>query len=346
MTHRAFMEARRRVVRGLALSPWMAGSLAASAVGSLAAGTARASSGGAGNFPSHPLTFIVPWAAGGGGDIVVRMLTTKLSDRVGQPIVVENRGGATGTIGSAQAARSKPDGYTVVYATADSHFIFPQLYKQSPYDALRDFSPVAPIGYFQFGLAVHPSIPARNAQEFLALVRQSPRKYTYGTWGVGSTAQLVMENFKAEHGLDILHVPYQGTAPELLGLASGQVDAAILPMQITDGYVKDGKIRMLGLGSPERYATLPDLPTLREQGMDLDLRSAVGLLGPANIPAPILARLNDELGNVMRDPTVQDNLRTQYIVPQIMKTDEYRVFLQSEYQRWGGIVRNSRVQIE
>lgn len=341
MRNSAVIQTRRQFVRGLALAPWTAGPITAMLAGKQAHANDRA----ADNFFSRPLTFVVPWAAGGGGDIAVRMLTSKLTERIHQQIIVENRGGATGTIGSAFAARSQPDGYTIVYATADSHFIFPHLYQQVPYDALRDFSPIAPIGYFQFGLAVHPSIPARTAEEFLDLVRQSPRKYTYGTWGIGSTAQLVMENFKAQHELEILHVPYQGTAPELLGLVSGQVDAAILPMQITDGYSKDGKIRMLGLGSPERYTTLPDLPTLKEQGMDIDLRSAVGLLGPAKIPGPIIERLNDELSNVMRDPTVQADLRTQYIVPQIMSPGDYQAFLQSEYQRWGEIVRNSHVTL-
>ena len=340
MKHHAFMQSRRKTLGVLAAAPWAAGSLTSLWTGGLAQAAEDAS-----HFPSRALTFMVPWAAGGGGDIAVRLICSRLSGQLGQSLVVENKGGATGTIGSAQAARSEPDGYTVVYATADSHFIFPQLYSPPPYDPLKDFSAVAPIGYLQFGLAVHPSIPATTAQEFLDLVRKSPGKYSYGTWGIGSTAQLSVEDFLARNDLEMMHVPYQGTAPELLGLVSGQVDAAILPMQITDGYVKDGKLRLLGLGSPERYDTVPDLPTLKEQGIDLDLRSPVGFLGPAGIPEPILERLNAEISKVMHDPVVEKGLREQYMVSQVMTLDEYRAFLKSEYQRWGDIVRNSNVSL-
>ncbi|MEB2399002.1 MAG: tripartite tricarboxylate transporter substrate binding protein [Alcaligenaceae bacterium] len=273
------------------------------------------------------------------------MLAATLSQRLGQQIVVENRGGATGTIGSAAAARRKPDGYTFVYATPDSHCVFPHLYKDVPYDTLKDFSCIAPIGYFQFGLAVHPSFPAKNAQEFMRLVRESPGKYSYGTWGVGSTAQLIMEDFKVRNDLDILHVPYQGTAPQLVGLASGQVAAAILPMQITDGYVKDGKIRMIGLGSAERFSELPDLPTLIEQGMNVDFRSSVGFLGPAGIPADILNRLNQEIRATINEAAVRKNLLAQYVLPQDMSAQAYREFIVAEYARWGDIVKNSRVVI-
>jgi len=333
-----FSPARRGVLRGMAITAC-----------ALATGTTHAQrrdTGSIGDFPARALTVIVPWAAGGGGDVAVRMLGQALSARVNQPVVVENRGGATGTIGSSLAARSRPDGYTLVYATADSHFVFPHLYRQAPYDPLRDFSAVAPIGYFQFGLAVHPSVPARDAQEFLALLRCDPGRYSYGTWGIGSTAQLLMENYKVQHDLDVLHVPYQGTAPELLGLVSGQVDAAILPMQITDGYVQSGQIRLLGLGSPERDVSLPELPTLTEQGMTLDLRSAVGLLGPAGVAQPVLAWLNRAISEVMRNADVQAKLRAQYIVPQVLDLAQYQAFLQHEYQRWGEVVRNAKVSVE
>lgn len=311
----------------------------------LAAGFSALRCAHAANFPNRPLTAIVPWAAGGGGDVVVRMLTATLSTRLGQQVVVLNRGGATGTIGSSVAARSNPDGYTFVYATPDSHCIFPHLYNDAPYDTLKDFSCIAPIGYFQFGLAVHPSFPAKDAQEFLNLIRKSPGKYSYGTWGIGSTAQLIMEDFKARNNLDVLHVPYQGTAPELVGLASGQVSAAILPMQITDSYVKDGRIRMLGLGSTERFSGLPDLPTLAEQGMNVDFRSPVGFLGPMGIQADVLNKLNREITATVNNPDVRKNLLAQYVLPQSMNADEYRAFIAAEYQRWGDIVKNAGVII-
>lgn len=332
MQHIVNAPARRRLLLGIALAPLAAGP---------GLRLARAA-----DFPERPITFIVPWPAGGGGDVVVRMLAARIGERLGQQAIVDNRGGATGTIGSALAARSQPDGYTLVYAAVDSHFIFPQLNPKVPYEALRDFTPVAPIGHFQFGLAVRPDLPAHDAQAFLALVKESPRRYTYGTWGVGSAAQVVMEAYKAAHGLDILHVPYQGTAPALTALVGGEIDSAILPMQITDGYVKTGKIRMLGLGAPQRFPALPDLPTLKEQGMDIDFSAPLGFLAPAGLPADIQARLNEAITEVVKEPKVQDALRSMYVLPATMTPQQYQAFQEQEARRWREIVRNAQVTLQ
>ncbi len=295
-------------------------------------------------FPARPVRIVVPWAAGGGGDVVVRLLAARLGERLGQQVVVDNRGGATGTIGSAVVAKSPPDGYTLVYAASDSHSIFPNLLKQPPYDARRDFTAVAPIGYFQFGIAVHPSVPVHSAAEFLALARRE--RLTYGTWGIGSSAHVAMESYRQEHKLDLQHVPYQGTAPLLVGLVGGQIQAAVLPMQITEQHVKSGGIRMLGIGSPQRAPQMPQLPTLMEQGMQLDLRGWVGFMGPARMPPEVLATLHQQISAVINEPRIQDSLRAMYVQPESRPQADYQAFVDGEFERWARMVRESRVVLD
>lgn len=296
------------------------------------------------SFPSKPIRIVVPWAAGGGGDVVVRLLAARLGERLGQQVVVDNRGGATGTIGSAVVAKSPADGYTLVYATADSHSIFPNLLKHPPYDARHDFSAVAPIGYFQFGLAVHPSVPARTAAELLALARRE--SVTYGTWGVGSSAHVAIESYRQDHRLDLRHVPYQGTAPLLVGLVGGQLQAAVLPMQIAEQHMRGGGLRMLGLASTGRAPNEPQLPTLVEQGMALDLRSWVGFMGPARMPAEVLALLHREIGAVIAEPAIQDKLRGLYVQTDAQPQAQYQRFVDAEYARWAKLVSESRVVLD
>ncbi|WP_326534070.1 Bug family tripartite tricarboxylate transporter substrate binding protein [Pseudorhodoferax sp.] len=295
-------------------------------------------------FPGKPVRVVVPWAAGGGGDVVVRMLGARLGERLGQQVVVENRGGATGTIGSALVAKSPADGYTLVYATSDSHSIFPNLLKQPPYDARTDFSAVAPIGYFQFGLAVHPSVPVQTAAELLALARRET--VTYGTWGVGSSAHVAIESWRQAEKLDLRHVPYQGTAPLLVGLVGGQLQAAVLPMQIAEQHMRGGGLRMLGLASPERTPNLPQLPTLMEQGVALDLRSWVGFMGPARLPPEVLALLHREISAVIAEPAIQDKLRALYVQTDAQPQAQYQRFVDGEYARWAKLVRESRVVLD
>jgi tripartite-type tricarboxylate transporter receptor subunit TctC len=302
-------------------------------------------SASAADFPSKPIRIIVPWPAGGGGDVVVRLIANGLSENLKTPVLVDNRPGATGTIGSAAAAKSAPDGYTLVYGAADSHSIMPHLLKNVGYDR-KAFVAVAPIGFFPYALAVHPSVKANTLQEFVQLARQSREKLTYGSWGVGSSGQVLGESVKAAAGIDLLHVPFQGTAPLVTALVGGQINAALLPMPLVEQYAKAGSIRLLGVAAPERLPGLPGLHTLKEQGVNVDINTWVGFLAPANVPADVLARLHDAIQQVEAEPQIAEKLRQLQVLPQPMSQRDYQNFIDTEYDRWGKVIQHAHITIE
>jgi tripartite-type tricarboxylate transporter receptor subunit TctC len=297
------------------------------------------------DFPSKPVRVIVPWPAGGGGDAVVRLMAPVISERLNTAVLVENRPGATGTIGSAAAARSPADGYTLVYGTADSNSIMPHLLKKVGYDR-KAFVAVAPIGFFPYALAVHPSVPAGNLQEFVQLARNSREQLSFGSWGVGSSGQVLGESLKAATGIDMLHVPFQGTAPLLTALVGGQVKAAMLPMPLVEQYAKAGNIRLLGVAAPDRLPGLPALRTLKEQGVNVDINTWVGFLAPAQLPADVLARLHKAIQEAAASPPIADRLRQLQVVPQSMSQAEYQSFVDSEFDRWGKVIQQARIKLE
>ncbi|MDD2180540.1 tripartite tricarboxylate transporter substrate binding protein [Acidovorax sp. D2M1] len=307
--------------------------------------TANALPAMAADFPTKPIRIIVPWPAGGGGDVVVRLMAPALSERLNTPVVVENRPGATGTIGSTIAAKSPADGYTLVYGTADSNSIMPHLLKGVSYDR-RSFVAVAPIGYFPYALAVHPSVNASNLKEFVQLARVSVAPLSYASWGIGSSGHVLGESLKAATGIDMLHVPFQGTAPVLNALISGQVKAAILPMPLVEQYVKSGSIKLLGVAASERLPGLNELPTLKEQGANVDLTTWVGFLAPEKVPADVVARLHKAINEVEARPDVSARLRQLQVISQPMSQPDYQTFVDSEYERWGKVVRQSRITLE
>jgi tripartite-type tricarboxylate transporter receptor subunit TctC len=299
----------------------------------------------AADFPTKPIRIIVPWPAGGGGDVVVRLMAPAISERLNAPVVVENRPGATGTIGSAAAANSPADGYTLVYGTADSNSIMPHLLKNTGYDR-KAFVAVAPIGFFPYALAVHPSVPASNVQEFVQLARGSRETLSFGSWGVGSSGQVLVESLKTATGIDMLHIPYQGTAPLLTALIGGQIKAAMLPMPLVDQYAKAGSIRLLGVVAPVRLPGLPALRTLKEQGVNVDINTWVGFLAPAQVPADVLARLYKAIQEVHASPQIAERLRQLQVVSQPMSQGEYQSFIDSEYERWGKVIEQARIKLD
>ncbi|MGE4242106.1 Bug family tripartite tricarboxylate transporter substrate binding protein [Ramlibacter sp.] len=299
----------------------------------------------AADFPNKPVRIIVPWPAGGGGDVVVRLMAPAIAERLNTPVLVENRPGATGTIGSAAAAKSPADGYTLVYGTADSNSIMPHLLKNAGYDR-KAFVAIAPIGFFPYALAVHPSVPAANLQEFVQLARNSRERLSFGSWGVGSSGQVLGESVKAAAGIDLLHVPFQGTAPLLNALVGGQIKAAMLPMPLVEQYAKAGNIRLLGVVAPDRLPGLPALRTLKEQGVNVDINTWVGFLAPAQVPPDVLARLHKAIQEVQASPQIAERLRQLQVVPQPMNQADYQSFVDSEYDRWGKVIQQARITLE
>jgi tripartite-type tricarboxylate transporter receptor subunit TctC len=300
------------------------------------------------DFPSggKPVRIIVPWPAGGGGDVLVRLIAPVMSEKLGTPVIVENRAGATGTIGSGVAAKSPADGYTLVYGSADSHSIMPQLLKGISYDARKDFTAVAPICLLPYAIAVHPSVPAKDVKELVAWIKAASVKPTYGSWGVGSSGQVVMESFKAATGTDLLHVPYQGTAPVLVALLGNQVPVAILPMPLVEQQAKANALRVIAVTTPERLPSMPSLPTLKEQGVAVDVGVWIGFLAPAATPPDIVAKLAAAIDAAVASPAVHDKMVQLHTLPDRQSPAAYQAYIEREYERWGKVITQAKITLD
>lgn len=299
----------------------------------------------AADYPSRSIKIVIPWATGGAGDVVIRLLAPSLGQRLGQPIVVDNRPGATGSIGSAAVARSAPDGYTLVYAGADSHSIFPHLTRKPPYQ-FDDFTAVAPIAMLPYVLAVHPAVSATDAPGLVQAMRKAAQPLAVGSWGTGSSAHILAEEFKSHAKADLLHVPYQGAAPLMAALMAGQVSLAILPVPLVEQHARAGTIRVLGAVARNRLSGMPDVPTLAEQGVPMASSVWIGVLGPAGLPGDVTARLYEAFDATVSDPAVASALGRLNFEPQRMPLPAYQPFLRAEYERWGGVIRQARVSID
>ena len=246
-------------------------------------------------YPTRPVKLLAPFTPGGGTDILSRIVAAKMSDSLGQQVVVENRPGANGAIGSAAVAKAPKDGYTLVWVTADTHAIIPHIYPNLNYDPRRDFASVGIAGYFPYALVVNPNFPAANVADFVAQAKARPGKVTFASWGVGGSAHVAMEMFKQQGKFDVLHVPFQGAAPAIQAVVGGQVDSMIVPMSVADSYFRGGRLKMLGLASPARFAGAPELRTFAEQGVPVNAGTWVGIMAPAGTPHDVLQRLNSAL---------------------------------------------------
>jgi tripartite-type tricarboxylate transporter receptor subunit TctC len=318
------------------------GALAASGLAGLApAAWAQASS-----FPNKPIKIIMPWAAGGGGDVLVRAMLPALSQRLGQAVVVDNRPGAIGTIGSLAAARSPADGYTLVYGAADSHSIAPHILKQSPYDSKKDFVAVAPIGFTPLALVVHASHPAKTFAEFLQMAKAAKEPMTFGSWGLGSSGQITMEALKQVAGINLLHVPYNGTAPLMQAQLANQINSAIVPIPVAAGHAQSGAVRMLVITARERLPGYTNIPIMKELGIAIDMGPWLGFLAPAGTPPDIVAKLNAAFDAAMAEPQVKETMTKMSMVADRMNAQAYQSFYNSEFDRWGQYIRTANVKLD
>lgn len=297
-------------------------------------------------YPNRPVKIIMPWAAGGGGDVLVRAMTSALAQRLGQPVVVENRPGAIGTIGSQAAARSAADGYTLVYGTADSHSIAPHILKSIPYDSRKEFTAVAPIGFTPLALVVHTSHPAKSFSQFLQMAKQAKQALTYGSWGQGSSGQITMEALKQKAKIDLLHAPYNGTAPLMQGTLANQLDCAIVPVLVADQHVKAGSVRMLAVTARERLAAFPDVPLMKEVGVEIDMGPWLGFLAPAGTPSDVVEKLNAAIAASIAEPQVAEVMKKMTMVIDKMSPSEYQKFVNSEFDRWGAYIRTAGISLD
>ena len=297
-------------------------------------------------YPDKPIHMIVPFAAGGTVDIVGRLLGARLGEALGQPFIIENKGGAGGTIGANLAAKAPGDGYTLM--TMHQGLAFnASLYARLPYDTLRDLAPIAYVGATPNALVVTNALPVRTAQEFLAHARAKPGDISYGSGGVGSAGHLSIELLQSLTGLQLTHVPYKGSGPALTDLMSGQIQAMLLTMPSVMPYLKSGKLRAIATSGAKRSPALPDLPTLAEAGVrGYEYTPWFGLFGPGSLPRPLVAQLNQATNKVLSDPAVRDQLSQQGLDVQTMDSVAFGRILKEDVARWERIIRKAGVRAD
>ena len=309
----------------------------------LAALALAASAANAQNFPDRPIRLVVPHAPGGNADTFGRVLAAKLSERIGQQVVVENRPGAGGTVGSESVARSAPDGYTILVGDNGTHGVAPTLYPKLPYKVPADFTSIALGASFPNVLLVHPSVPARNIAEFVALVKSQPGKLTYSSAGAGNGSHLSIDMFlQAAGGLQMVHVPYKGGAPAVQAALAGDVQLTCVSVNTSLPHIKSGRLRALAISSTKRSPAIPDVPTLDEAGVGgAKSDSWLAIFGPAGIPEPIVARLNREIAAALNDPPTKERLAGIGLTVVASSSAELHAMLPDEVKKWGDAVRRS-----
>ena len=296
-------------------------------------------------YPNKPIRYIVPVAAGGGNDMIARVVTQKWAVLLGQPFVVENIAGAGGVIASQTTARAAPDGYTLLQAYVATHGTNPAT-RKVPYDAIKDFSPIGMIGATPNVLAISATLPSKNVDEFVDYAKKNGEKVNYGSAGPGSLTHLTMELFKQETGLQILHVPYKGIAPAINDLLGGQTQAMFPGLAAALPQIRAGKIRALAVTGRERSPQLPDVPTMEQAGFKgFDAMQWYGSAGPAGMPADVVKRLNETQVQVLKDPELREKLAVEAVEPWPMTPAEFGRFIQAEVQRWSALAKARNIQL-
>lgn len=300
----------------------------------------------AAEYPERPIKMVVAYPPGGATDVMARAVALRLGERLNQPVVIDNRPGASGQIGSDVVAKSPSDGYTLIFTAADTHSINPHVYPKIAYDARRDFTPVAQVGYLPMALIINPSVKAANLKEFVDLAKSQPGKYTFASYGAGSSSHVAFEMLKGETKIDLLHVPFQGAAPALAALIGGQVDAFMVPLTLALPNHQAGKVRLLGVAAPVRFEGAPDAPTFTEQGVPLVSAPWIGILGPARVPQDVVDKLNRELNAVLENPQVRETLLKNGLARLTSTQPQFKSFLDVEFERWGKTIREAKISLE
>ena len=298
------------------------------------------------SYPDKPITLIVPWAAGGSTDILARALAEKLSKSLGQPVVVDNRAGASGNIGSNMVAKAKPDGYTLLVGSMSTHAMNPALMPAMPFKGVEDFTPIAQMANVINTLVVHPSVPAKNVKELIAYAKANPGKLNYASAGPGSTNHLSAVLFERAAGIQMFHVPYKGGAPAVLDTVANQTQVLFSAGTQTLPHVKAGKLRLLAVTEAKRSELLPDAPAVAETLPGFELGVWYGLFGPAGMPKDLVQRLNAETNKALADPAVRE--RMDSIGVEIIKgtPEQFATVLRNDAQRYGKIIRDLDIKNE
>jgi tripartite-type tricarboxylate transporter receptor subunit TctC len=292
------------------------------------------------NYPQRPIRIVAPFPPGGGLDLVARALTQKLAPALGQSVIVDNRAGADGMIGTEQVARAAPDGYTLLISSTGPMVINPALNLKMPYDTLKDFAPITLVVVQPLCLVVHPSLPVKSVKELVMLAKARPGQLNYGSGGIGNGAHLAGELFKTATTTDIVHVPYKGAAPAVVDLLAGQVHMMLNSIPVLLPHIRAGKLRALAVGADGRMMILSDVPTMREAGVaKFDANSWYGFFAPAGTPRDIVGRLNAESAKILRGQEMREFLLPQGAEPIGNTTEEFSAHIRSELAKWALAVK-------
>ncbi len=298
-------------------------------------------------YPTRPIRVIVGFAPGGSADITARMVSQKLADAFGQPVIVDNRAGASGIIGSDIVAKAAPDGYTLLEATMTTHGIGPAIYRKLPYDVVNDFAPIALLVRIPLVMFVHSSVAANNLKEFVAAAKANPTRYRYASSGPGSPPHLTAELFKLKTGAGLLHVPYKGTGAAVPDVVAGQVHVMIDGPPPFLPHVKAGKLKGLAAAGDKRNVLLPDVPTFGEMGIaGMEAGLWYGFVAPKGTPPAVLARLNEEVNKALRAPDARDRFAAMAVEIIGGTPDEFGQFIRSELKRWAEVAKAANITVE
>ena len=297
-------------------------------------------------YPSKPIRLIVPFPPGGTSDILARVVAQKMSEGLGQPMVIENRGGASGTIGAAVVAKSAPDGYTILSGSSGTSVIAEHLYRSLSFDPVKDFQPISRIALVPGVLIVHPSVPAKSVADVIAQARAQPGKLTFASGGPGTIQHLSGELFRHMAKVDMLHVPYKGGAPALNDLLGGQVMMSFEPLPTAVPHIKSGKVRPLGVTTPKRIPALPEVPAIAESLPGYELALWFGFMGPAGMPRDVTQRLNAEMVRALKSPEVRERLQSQGAEPIGDSVEEFAALLKKESAQWADFAKATGIKLD
>jgi tripartite-type tricarboxylate transporter receptor subunit TctC len=297
------------------------------------------------SYPTKPIRLIVAFAPGGGSDFIARLVASKMSERLGQPVIVENKPGAGGNLGASLALKSPSDGYTLFLAAA-SYTVNPALYKL-PFDPINDITPIAQLARGPFVVAVNPKLPANNVKEMVAIGKKSPGSLSYGSAGTGSIVHIVSEYFLETAGVDMLHIPYRGTSPALVDAVAGQVQLVFGTVASTLPFVKSGQLRALAVTTDGRLPALPQVPTMVESGYpSFAVTNWHGIIGPKGMPADIVKKLNTVINESLKAPGMTEGLASDGLTAAGGTAQEFGTLLAEETTRWGALVKKRGIKVE
>jgi tripartite-type tricarboxylate transporter receptor subunit TctC len=311
-----------------------------------AAALAAATFAAAQSYPNKSIRVIVPYAAGGGTDIIARAVATEMSAALGEQMVIDNRGGGAGMTGTAVVGSSPPDGYTLLVTSGAPISVNISLFSKVPYDPVRNFAPISLLSTYSSFLVVHPSIPARSVKELIALSKTRPGQLTFASGGFGTTQHLSGEMLKAMAGIDIVHIPYKGGGQAIIDLLGGHVSMFFGSGGSVLQYVRTGKARLLAVTSAKRSPQVPDVPTVGETLPGFESQAWVGMFAPANTPRDVIARLNAEAGKALQNPNVRNALAAQDYVVVGGTPEEFAEFIRKDTALWAGVIKKTGIKAD